>query len=151
MSKLVSSKKSVKKCLRVSDNDDYKRQIKLWLKVNGYSRKWLADKLGCNVGTVSNYLSSAVRPVPSLHREIIDRLMQNDQPPGIGATVSTGEACALVPLKLSTDQFYQLESASRQSAMTLSSYVLACALWCSSRGLPPSSVLRDQLSDQPPS
>lgn len=149
-------------CKVFNVNDlELRKKIRLWLKKTGHSQSWLADQLNIRRNTVANYLSNKDRALPSVFVSLCADLMDLEHlsTPSAVRPVSTGEACALVPLRLSTDQFYSLESASRQSAMTLSSYVLACALWCSSRGLPPSSVLRDQLSDpssggdrdQPPS
>lgn len=72
---------------RAENQDDFKTQIKLWLKSRGIDYLWLAEQCGVSENTVRNWMAKA--PIPPLKQKLLRKLIaQLPSQRGVGAEQS---------------------------------------------------------------
>lgn len=88
-----------------------KSEVIDWLKREGRSKDWLARKFNVEPRTVGNWLDRSDRDIPERHIPKIIELMKADSEPRHSLTI-----------KVTTEEFEELESRARAAGLTILEY-----------------------------
>lgn len=101
--------------------DTFKEQVKQWLKSNGHTYGWMADKCGISEITFRNWMSQ--KSIPPLKMKLLERTMNGlKQPENSAATAPVSgvrvDATLSLTIQLQADLYRKLESKAAQSGQT---------------------------------
>lgn len=105
--------------MEVSEQDDLKLNVKLWLKANNYSYAWLAEKCFVTESTVRNWMARKLIPAAKVH--IIRELMK-DVPLALPSRVQVKEE-TLITLSLDPATRRMLEKKAFSQGKTLAEFL----------------------------
>ncbi len=60
-----------------NDMEDFREEVKLWLRKNNVRRSDIASRVGITLKTFNRWMSD--KPIPSLKRELLRELMENHE------------------------------------------------------------------------
>lgn len=95
----------------------FKEQVKQWLKDNGHTYGWMADKCGISEITFRNWMSQ--KSIPPLKMKLLERTMnglrQPESTPAAGVRV---DATLSLTIQLQADIYRKLEAKAAQNGQT---------------------------------
>ena len=101
--------------------DAFKNQVKQWLKSNGHSYGWMADKCGISEITFRNWMSQ--KSIPPLKMKLLERTMNGLKLPENTTTAAPAsgvrvDATLSLTIQLQADLYRKLEAKAAQSGQT---------------------------------
>lgn len=94
--------------MKTGNTDEFKAQIKAWLKSRGIDYLWLAEQCGVSENTVRNWMARA--PIPPLKQKLLRKLIA--QLPGqrnnIDQTLLSVEPTISLNIRMATDVYDRL-------------------------------------------
>lgn len=101
------------------NQSEYKEGIKQWLKSNGRSYSWMADKCGVSEITFRNWMSQ--KSIPALKQKLLRRAMEESE--GIDATPSAlsgvrVDATLSLTIQLKAEIYHKLEMNASRRGLT---------------------------------
>lgn len=99
----------------------FKEQVKQWLKSNGHTYGWMADKCGISEITFRNWMSQ--KSIPPLKMKLLERTMNGLKLPESAAATSPAsgvrvDATLSLTIQLQADLYRKLEAKAAQSGQT---------------------------------
>lgn len=99
----------------------FKEQVKQWLKDNGHTYGWMADKCGISEITFRNWMSQ--KSIPPLKMKLLERTMNNlRQPESTPAAMPAAgvrvDATLSLTIQLQADIYRKLEAKAAQNGQT---------------------------------
>lgn len=99
----------------------FKEQVKQWLKSNGHTYGWMADKCGISEITFRNWMSQ--KSIPPLKMKLLERTMNGLKLPESAAAPSPAsgvrvDATLSLTIQLQADLYRKLEAKAAQSGQT---------------------------------
>ncbi len=99
----------------------FKEQVKQWLKSNGHSYGWMADKCGISEITFRNWMSQ--KSIPPLKMKLLERTMNGLKLPESATTAAPAsgvrvDATLSLTIQLQADLYRKLEAKAAQSGQT---------------------------------
>lgn len=101
--------------------DAFKEQVKQWLKSNGHTYGWMADKCGISEITFRNWMSQ--KSIPPLKMKLLERTMNGLKLPESATTAAPAsgvrvDATLSLTIQLQADLYRKLEAKAAQSGQT---------------------------------
>lgn len=97
--------------MQEDDNQsEFKDSVKLWLKANGRSYGWMADKCGVSEITFRNWMSQ--KSIPALKQKLLQRAMGDSAAAADSSSALSGvrvDATLSLTIQLQADVYHKLE------------------------------------------
>lgn len=104
----------------VETQNAFKEQVKQWLKSNGHTYGWMADKCGISEITFRNWMSQ--KSIPPLKMKLLERTMNTLKLPETDTGTASGgvrvDATLSLTIQLQADLYRKLEAKAAQSGQT---------------------------------
>lgn len=104
----------------VETQNAFKEQVKQWLKSNGHTYGWMADKCGISEITFRNWMSQ--KSIPPLKMKLLERTMNALKLPETDTGTASGgvrvDATLSLTIQLQADLYRKLEAKAAQSGQT---------------------------------
>lgn len=104
--------------MRPSGADEFKTQIKAWLKSRGIDYMWLAEQCGVSENTVRNWMAKA--PIPPLKQKLLRKLiaqMPGQRVSGMDNTMLDVEPTISLNIRMATDVYDRLVMIAHRQGM----------------------------------
>lgn len=107
-------------CMQEDDNQsEFKDNVKLWLKANGRSYGWMADKCGVSEITFRNWMSQ--KSIPALKQKLLQRAMGDTAAAADSSSALSGvrvDATLSLTIQLQADVYHKLEMNAARRGLT---------------------------------
>lgn len=107
------------KCvMNIGNSDDFKAQIKTWLRSRGIDYLWLAEQCGVSENTVRNWMAKA--PIPPLKQKLLRKLiaqMPGQRVSGVEQAMLEVEPTISLNIRMATDVYDRLVLVAHRQGM----------------------------------
>lgn len=131
--------------MKAGNTDEFKAQIKAWLKSRGIDYLWLAEQCGVSENTVRNWMAKA--PIPPLKQKLLRKLiaqLPDQQAIGTESALLEVEPSISLNIRMATDVYDRLVHVAHRQGMdvaTLLSNMISNIANRSESGVGSTSVL----------
>ena len=95
--------------MKAGNTDEFKAQIKMWLKSHGIDYLWLAEQCGVSENTVRNWMAKA--PIPPLKQKLLRKLiaqLPGQRISGVDHSLLNVEPTISLNIRMATDVYDRL-------------------------------------------